>query len=191
MTAPTPMRAPGPLRFPLAALLSEPPGSERRYEIHGVTIALPEGLALVEPLEGELRVSRTNRGVLVDAAISTAIAGECSRCLRDIEIPIQVRIRDEALPSVDLATGQAVDPGAEPDATRLTDHHELDLAALAAEAISLEEPIVALCEEACPGLCVECGQRLGPDHVEHEVDDIDPRLAALRGFQVDGDRESG
>ena len=57
--------------------------------------------------------------------------------------------------------------------------------------ISLEEPIVALCEEACPGLCVECGERLGPDHVAHETDDIDPRLAALRGFQVDGDGDSG
>ncbi len=191
MTAPQPLRAPGALRFPLASLLAEPPGSERRYEIHGVTIPLPDDLTLVEPLEGELRVSRTNRGVLVDASIATAIAGSCSRCLRDIEIPIQVRIRDEALPSVDIATGHAVDPGEEPDATRLTDHHELDLAALAADAISLEEPIVALCEEACPGLCVECGQRLGPDHEPHEVDDIDPRLAALKGFKVDGEGESG
>jgi uncharacterized protein len=191
MTAPQPLRAPAPLRYPLAALLAEPPGSERRYEIHGVTIPLPEDLTLAEPLEGELRVSRTNRGVLVDAHIATAINGTCSRCLRDIEIPIQVRIRDEALPSVDLATGHEVDLGAEPDATRLTKHHELDLSTLAAEAISLEEPIVALCEEACPGLCVECGERLGPEHQEHEVDDVDPRLAALKGFKVDDEGESG
>jgi uncharacterized protein len=123
--------------------------------------------------------------------ISTAIAGTCSRCLRDIEIPLTVRIRDEALPSIDLATGHAVDASQEPDATRLSDHHELDFATLAADAISLEEPIVALCEEACPGLCVECGERLGPGHVEHEADDVDPRLAALKGFRVDGDGESG
>ena len=191
MTAPHPRRAPGPLRYPLAALLAEAPGSARRYEIHGATIPLPDDLRLVEPLEGELRVSRTNRGVLVDAHLSTAIAGTCTRCLRDIEIPIKVRIRDEALPIVDLATGHAVDLNAEPDTTRLTDHHELDFAALAAEAISLEEPIVALCEEACPGLCIDCGERLGADHVAHETDDIDPRLAALRGFQVDGGGESG
>jgi uncharacterized protein len=184
------MTAPAPLRFPLAGLLAEPPGSERTYEIHGATIPLPDDLRLVEPLEGQLRVSRTNRGVLLDATISTAIAGSCSRCLRDIELPMTVRIREEVLPSVDVATGQAIDAATEPDATRLSDHHELDLATLAAEAISLEEPIVALCEEACPGLCIECGQRLGPDHVEHEVDDVDPRLAALKGFKVDGDDES-
>jgi len=185
------MTAPAPLRYPLAALLAEPAGSERRYEIHGATIPMPDDLRLVEPLEGTVRISRTNRGVLVDARIETAIAGTCSRCLRDIEIPITVEIHDEALPSVDFASGHAVDAAAEPDATRLTDHHELDLGALAGDAISLEEPIVALCEEACPGLCPECGERLGPDHVEHETDEIDPRLAALKGFRVDGDDESG
>jgi uncharacterized protein len=185
------MTAPAPLRFPLAGLLAEPPGTERRYDIHGATIALPDDLRLVEPIEGSLKVSRTNRGVLVDATLSTAIAGTCSRCLRDIEIPMTVHVRDEALPSVDLATGHVIDTGAEPDVTRLTDHHELDLASLAAEAISLEEPIVALCEEACPGLCPDCGERLGPDHEPHATDDIDPRLAALKGFKVDGDGQSG
>jgi uncharacterized protein len=184
------MSAPAPLVYPLAGLLAEPSGAARHYEIHGATIALPEGMRLVEPLEGDLRVNRTNRGLLVDASLSTAIAGQCVRCLRDIEIPMTVHLREEVLPSVDLATGQPVDTAAEPDVTRLTNHHELDLASLAAEAISLEEPIAALCEADCPGLCVECGARLGPDHVAHEVDDVDPRLAALRDFRVDGDRET-
>jgi uncharacterized protein len=185
------MTAPAPLVYPLAGLLGEAVGTERRYEIHGATIQLPDDLRLVEPLDGQVRIMRTNRGVLVDATISTAIAGTCVRCLRDIEIPMTVEIHEEALPTVDIATGQPVDTAPEPDATRLTDHHELDLGTLAAEAISLEEPIAALCEETCPGLCVECGQRLGPDHVEHEVDEIDPRLAALKGFRVDGEGDTG
>ena len=185
------MTARTPLVYPLAGLLAEPVGTDRRYEIAGATIPLPDEMRLVEPLDGFVRITRTNRGVLVDAKISTAIAGTCVRCLRDIEIPMTVEIHDEALPSVDLASGKPVDASAEPDVTRLTDHHELDLATLAAEAISLEEPIAALCEESCPGLCVDCGERLGPEHVEHEVDEIDPRLAALRGFRVDGDGKSG
>ena len=184
------MTAPAPLVYPLAGLLAEPYGTERRYEIHGATISLPDDLRLVEPLDGQVRITRTNRGVLVDAKITTAIAGLCVRCLRDIEIPMTVEIHDEALPSVDVASGKPVDAAAEPDVTRLSDHHELDLGTLAAEAISLEEPIAALCEEACPGLCVECGQRLGPDHVEHDIDEIDPRMATLKGFRVDGEGES-
>jgi uncharacterized protein len=185
------MTAPAPLVYPLAGLLAEPAGTERRYDIHGATIPLPDEMRLVEPLEGRLRISRTNRGVLVDAELATAIAGVCDRCLREIEIPMTVGIHEEALPSVDLASGHALDSSVEPDVTRLSDHHELDLGRLAAEAISLNEPIVALCEIECPGLCATCGERLGPDHEAHQEDDIDPRFAALKGFRVDGDGETG
>lgn len=184
------MSAPAPLVYPVAGLLAEPAGTERRYEIHGATIDLPDDLRLTEPVDGHVRVTRTNRGVIVDGAISTSIAGSCSRCLRDIEIPMVVEIREEVLPRVDIATGKPVHVDDEPEVARLTDHHELDLGALAGEAISLNEPIAPLCEAACPGLCITCGERLGPGHVAHDDDDLDPRLAALQGFRVDGERES-
>jgi uncharacterized protein len=184
------MSGPAPLVYPLAALLSEPAGTERRYDVHAAMIRLPDDLRLTEPLEGTVRVTRTNRGVIVDGALDTAIAGSCSRCLRDIEIPEHVEFHEEVLPSVDLTTGRAIDSSAEPEVARLTDHHELDLGALVADAISLAEPIAPLCEESCPGLCIECGERLGPGHVAHETDDVDPRLAALKGFRVDGEGES-
>jgi uncharacterized protein len=185
------MTSPAPLVYPLAGLLAEPAGTERRYDIHGATLKLPDELDLAEPIDGRLRVARTNRGVYIDAQLTTAINGQCARCLRDIEIPTTVEIHEEVLPSVDIATGHALDTTAEPDVTRLTNHHELDLATLAAEAISLAEPIAPLCEPDCPGLCVTCGERLGPGHVEHVDDEIDPRLEALRAFRVDGDGESG
>jgi uncharacterized protein len=184
------MTAPAPLVYPLAGLLAEPAGTERRYDIHGATIQLPDDLQLAEPIDGTVRIARTNRGVFVDAKLSTAIDGQCSRCLRDVEIPMTVEIHEEVLPSLDPLTGHRVDTSAEPDVARLSDHHELDLAALAAEAISLEQPIAPLCEPDCPGLCVSCGERLGPDHAVHEEDEIDPRLAALQAFRVDGEGET-
>jgi len=185
------MTAPAPLVYPLAGLLAEAAGTERRYEIHGATIPLPDDLHLAEPIDGAVRIARTNRGVFVDARLTTAIGGECSRCLREVEIPLTVEIHEEVLPSVDFATGHALDPSTEPDIARLSDHHELDLGALAVDAISLAEPIAPVCEPDCPGLCVTCGLRLGPDHEAHPDDDIDPRLAALKAFRVDGDGETG
>jgi len=184
------MTVPVPLTFPLAGLLAEPAGSERRFEIHGATITLPDDLRLSEPIDGAVRVIRTNRGVIVDATLTTALAGECARCLRPVESPTTVTIREEVLPSIDLASGRAIDPSVEPEVARLSDHHELDLGTLAAEAISLAEPIAPLCEPDCPGLCITCGERLGPGHAAHAEDDIDPRLAALQAFRVDADGES-
>ena len=59
------------------------------------------------------------------------------------------------------------------------------------EVVNVAEPIAPLCEAACPGLCPTCGERLGPGHAAHPEEEIDPRLAALQGFRVDGDGETG
>lgn len=185
------MTGPSPLVYPLAGLLAEPPGTRRVFPVHGAVIRLPDDLRLAEPLEGRVSIARTNRGVLVEAALTTAIEGSCARCLRDIEVPIDVTVEEEALPSIDLASGLPLDSSAEPDVTRLNDHHELDVGSLVGEAISLAEPIAPLCEADCPGLCPTCGQRLGPGHTAHPDDEVDPRLEALRAFRVDGPGETG
>jgi uncharacterized protein len=185
------MTGPAPLTYPLAGLLLEPPGERRIFPVDGVTIPLPDDLRLTEPIEGRVEIARTNRGVLVEARLHAAIGGSCARCLRDVEIPIDVVIAEEALPTLDLASGAALDRAVEPDVARLNDHHELDLTALVAEAISLAEPIAPLCEPDCPGLCPTCGERLGSGHVAHPDDDVDPRLEALRAFRVDATDETG
>jgi len=180
-----------PLTFPLAGLLGESPGARREIPIERLVMPISDDLRLASPLEGSLRLARTNRGVLVEARIATSIGGSCSRCLRELEIPLRLQIDEEALPSLDLGSGQQLDRSAEPDALRLTDHHELELGPLVREAVLLAEPIAPLCEPDCPGLCITCGARLDEGHPSHPDDDIDPRLAALRGFVVDGEPENG
>jgi uncharacterized protein len=179
-----------PLLWNVAGLLSEPAGSQRAYRVAAVTIDLGDDLRLADPIEGDVRLSRTNRGLLVHADLTAGLEAECSRCLREIEVPIEVHLDTEALPTLDLETGQPVDQSAEPDALRLTDHHELDLEAEVREAILLAEPIAALCEEDCPGLCLVCGERLTDGPHDHGDEDIDPRLEALKAFRVDADTET-
>jgi uncharacterized protein len=181
----------GPLTWNVAGLLAEPPGATRDYRVAGVTIDLGDDLRQADPIEGDVRLARTNRGLLVQAELHTSLEAECSRCLREIEVPIDVRIQEEALPSIDLASGLPVDTDTEPDALRLTDHHELELEDVVREAVQLAEPIAPLCEAACPGLCSVCGERLTGGPHDHGDTDIDPRLEALRGFKVDGEGESG
>ncbi len=185
MTAPR--STPAPLLWNVAGLLSEDPGATRDYNVAGVTIDLGEDLRLADPIEGHVRLSRTNRGLLVAATFRTSLDAECSRCLREIEVPIDIRIDEEALPSIDLQSGAPVDPEtADADEPlRLTDHHELDLETPVREAIQLEEPIAALCREECPGLCPVCGNPLDEGTHDHPDEDIDPRLEALKGFKPD------
>jgi uncharacterized protein len=181
-----------PLTLALSGLMAEPPGSVRDYAIGPVEVDPGDGLRLTEPVSGEVRLARTNRGLIVDAAFRTAIAGECARCLRPVVTPVEMLIDEEVLPSIDVATGLPVplEEDGDPETPRLTDHHELELRPLVVEAVSLAEPIAPLCEPDCPGLCPECGQRLEPGH-DHEDEAIDPRLEVLRAFRVDGDGETG
>ncbi|HEU4919443.1 MAG TPA: DUF177 domain-containing protein [Candidatus Limnocylindrales bacterium] len=176
-----------PLVWNVAGLLGEDPGATRDYEVAGATIDLGEDLRLADPIEGRVRLARTNRGLLVSASFTTSLQAECSRCLREIEVPIEVSIEEEALPAIDIASGLPLPPeaGAEDEPLRLTDHHELDLETPVREAIQLEEPIAALCREACPGLCAVCGTPLDEGDHDHPSDEVDPRLEALRDFRPD------
>ena len=171
------------LTFNVSGLLGQPVGSVRRLEVSSPPLDLGAELRQNRGVAGKLRLTRTNRGLLVQANLSTSIEQECSRCLRAIDYPVELEIEEEALPIIDVASGLALDTLAEPDVLRLTDHHELELEQEVREAILLAEPIAPLCREDCPGLCVVCGQELGSGPHDHPEPDVDPRLEALLQFQ--------
>jgi uncharacterized protein len=170
------------LTFNVAGLLGEPAGSVRAFEVSSPPLDLGPELRQTRGLEGTVRLTRTNRGLLVQARMETGIALVCSRCLRDIDWPVEVEIDEEALPSLDLASGTPLDTSAEPDELRLNDHHELELEGEVRDSILLAEPIAPLCRDDCPGLCTVCGIELASGPHDHPDADIDPRLEGLLGF---------
>ena len=157
-------------------------GSARYIRVSAPPLDLGPDLVQIGDLIGDLRLTRTNRGLLVQGTLRSAIAQTCGRCLRDIEWPVAIELDDEALPSIDFTSGLPVDTTQEPDALRLTDHHELDLEGEARDGLLLAEPIAPLCREDCPGLCIVCGLELASGPHDHPDDDIDPRLEGLRSL---------
>ena len=172
------------LTFNVAGLLGEPAGSIRNLDIDSPPLDLGEELSQKRGVNGHLRLTRTNRGLLVRGRLFTSIEQVCSRCLREIDYAVELDIDEEALPTIDLATGLALDTTSEPDLLRLTDHHELALEEVVRDAILLTEPIAPLCREDCPGLCIVCGQELGSGPHDHPDSDIDPRPEVLRQFEL-------
>lgn len=170
----------------VAGLLGEAPGSQRDVAVDGVTLDLGEGLLQAAPLAVRAKVARTNRGVLVGGRATTALGDTCGRCLAPISVPIDVPIDEEVLQSIDLQSGLPVDRAAEPEAFRLSDHHELDLEVLVREAILLAAPIAPVCRPDCAGLCAVCGRDLNTEPHDHGDAPVDPRLAKLAEFRADG-----
>lgn len=174
-----------PLVWNVVGLLADGVGADRVHDVDGVTIDLGADLRLARPIDGRFRFLRTNRGIVAAADLRTALALECSRCLRDVTYAIHVRFDEEYLPALDIATGRPLPTDDEPDLARLTDHHELDLETPVRDGIQLAEPIAPLCRPDCPGLCTVCGGRLDEGTHDHPDDAIDPRFEALRGFRTD------
>jgi uncharacterized protein len=168
------------LIFNVAGLLAEPAGTVQDIVVAGPALDPGSGPVQTRGITGQLRLSRTNRGLVVRGRLSTAIALICSRCLRDIECPVEINLDDEALPSLDLGTGVPVETEVDDDVLRLTDHHELDLNGVVRDAIALAEPIAPVCREDCLGLCIVCGLELSGGSHDHPDEDIDPRLEGLR-----------
>lgn len=173
------------LAWNVAGLMADSPGSDRVLAVEDARVDLEPDLRLARSIDGRVRMQRTNRGILARADLQTALALVCSRCLRDMVLPVDIALQEEFLPSIDLATGRPLDGDEEPDVARLTDHHELDLETAVREAIQLAEPIAPICRPDCRGLCVVCGERLDEGSHDHPQDEIDPRLEALRAFRAD------
>ena len=174
----------------VAALLAEPVGSIRDLVFDGLELDLGDDLALAEPARARIRLTRTNRGLLVDGDVRATLAEACSRCLRPIEVTVEPEFEEEALQSVELATGSPIDHADEPEVARLTDHHEIELEPFVREAVQLAAPIAPLCRPDCPGLCPVCGEELVDGPHDHADEPLDPRLEALRAFRVDGGDET-
>jgi uncharacterized protein len=71
----------------------------------------------------------------------------------------------------------------------LPEDQHIDLEPLVREYMLLEVPISPLCKEDCQGLCPVCGQNRNDVDCQHQVEDIDPRLAKLQSlFDEETDR---
>ena len=175
-------------RINVAGLLAEPPGAERRVALRDHYVAVPD-VELAGPLDAELRLARTNRGILVHGRVDAPVRRTCARCLEPFVDEVSVTLDEEFLPSVELDTGRPVAVAEGDEAIqRITEHHEIDLTATIHDELLLVEPMIPLCRPDCPGLCSVCGERLDRGTHDHEEAEIDPRLAGLARL-LESDRD--
>ena len=173
----------------VAGLLHEQPGTSRNYRLRDYYVTLGPGVELAGPLNGVLRLQRTNRSVLVTGEVTAPMRRTCGRCTDPYVEPATVSISEEFLPSVDVATGApAAERGDPEEGPRINEHHEIDLAPVLRDELALSEPIMTLCSPDCPGLCPGCGRRLDVGSCACATDEPDERLAVLARLLETPDR---
>jgi len=125
------------LTWNVTGLLADASGADRIYPVAGVELELGDDVRLARPIDGQVRLVRTNRGILAHAELEASLRAECSRCLLELTVAVRLDLREEYLPSLDFATGKPLPSDDEPEALRLTDQHALELETPVREAIWL------------------------------------------------------
>jgi len=142
----------------VAQLLKRPIGSLRKYEVSGSIDILGDGAG--SAVQGEVRLMRTDRGILVKGTLHTKVGVTCSRCLGLFSCPLTLNIEEEYFPTVDVDSGARLPLPDEPGSFAINEQHVLDLAEAIRQYALMIIPMKPLCREDCAGLCPTCGHNL-------------------------------
>jgi uncharacterized protein len=176
------------IAFNVAGLLHEPPGATREIHLRDHYASLGPDVELAGPLDADLHLQRTNRGILARGELRAPLRRICARCTDPFVEEVIVDVAEEFLPSLDPATGAPIVAEEGDDtAQRINEHHEIELDAVFHDELVLTEPMFPLDRPDCPGLCPVCGDKLDRGDHAHGGEEIDPRLAALAALLEDRD----
>ncbi len=164
--------------------LKAPIGNVREYEISDPIDILEIGV--VSKVEGTVKLTRTNRGILAQGTLQTRIPVECSRCLKVFDYPLSVDIEEEYFPVIDVNSGTPLEIPEEPGGFTIDEHHILDLKEAIRQNILLAIPMKPLCREDCAGLCQSCGKDLNQGQCDCNKAEIDPRWSKLAKLSTAG-----
>ena len=169
------MSAPNPFAVNVTTLRRHP-GARREEHRSGPlpdlsvsASAVPRGAVV----EVDAVLEAVHGGVVVSADVAAPWAGECRRCLRPIAGLVSSHVRE------------LYEERSDGEETYPLRGDQVDLAALARDAVLLELPQAPLCTDDCLGLCPECGANRNESDCGHVISTTDPRWAALDALRTE------
>jgi uncharacterized protein len=135
------------------------------------------------PVELSLDVQKAGGDAFkVSGRFTTVVELDCSRCIEPFTIPVEAAFDLRYLPQSSNA-GEGEREIQEEDLTAAYYREgTLDIGELLREQFQLALPMKPLCEEACKGLCPQCGTNMNTAPCDCAPGWEDPRLAPLKGL---------
>ena len=169
------------MRINVSQQLKAPVGSIQNYELSEV-VDIDGDAGLVK---GEVRLIRTDRGILAEGTLHTELQVTCSRCLSLFNCPLALTFEEEYFPTTDIVSGARLSLPDEPGCFTIDERHVLDLSEAIRQYALMAIPMKPLCRADCAGLCPQCGHNLnlGPCHCPTQQ--VDPRWTALTKLAIE------
>ena len=165
------------MQINISQLLKETFGTVRNYKINETIDIAGDGNERL--VQGEVRLFRTPRGILVKGLLRTEVNLTCSRCLNSFSYPVTLNIEEEYTPTVDVLSGTPLPSPEEASSFNIDEHHVIDLTEAIRQYSLLATPMKPLCREDCNGLCLKCGHNLNQGACSCPKQEIDPRWSEL------------
>ena len=165
------------MQINVSQLLQANIGITRDYQVSESVDIMGDGNA--RQVQGEIRLLRTSRSILVKGELRTGVELTCSRCLSQFIYAMTLNFEEEYIPTVDVFSGVPLPPPEEAGAFTIDGHHVIDLTEAIRQYTVLATPIKPLCKEDCAGLCQSCGYNLNRGQCDCPVQEIDPRWSDL------------
>ena len=172
------------------ALLTLPPRNDNEAEIF-VHYDFPEGLLKFEGQEfifpDGLHIEAVAKWLeesllSVEIRVNADVQAECARCLKNTSLEISESL-EYLYYSHDAEAVEDID-----DYMPVEIEHfgrVIDIMPQIQESVFTLLPTKVLCREDCKGLCQNCGADLNEGSCGCEIEDVDPRLEALRNFVIE------
>ena len=140
----------------VAQQLKSPIGTVGNYQLDDVVAITGDDLRI----QGEVRLMRTDRSILVKGTLHGEIELTCGRCLSRFGCRLTLDIEEEYFPTNDVVTGTSLPLPDEPGCFAIDQHNILDLTEAIQQYALMAIPIKPLCRADCAGLCPTCGRNL-------------------------------
>lgn len=138
------------MQINVSNLLKETVGSERDYQVNSTVNIMENGKG--SAVQGDVKLTRTNRSILVKGKLNTTIEIACARCLAMFNCPLVLDFEEEYFPTNDIASGDLLTPPDEPGCFTIDEHQVIDLTEAVRQYTLMTVPMKPLCREDCSGL---------------------------------------
>lgn len=165
----------------------------RRIDIDETASAFPvlvelsqqDNITFGDPVRGTLTACWAGDVIEVSGHIATSVETACARCLMPVKSDLSVDLMlCYSSKSEDEIESEEVEIRSEDLGLILYSGLEIDLRPDLAQEIVMAIPQQLLCDQACRGLCPECGMNLNQGQCDCEKPVFHAGLAALKNFQL-------
>ena len=134
---------------------------------------------LAKQLAVDTVISHEGKFLNMKGHVQTAVKGNCSRCLKQVTVPVECDFAEQLLYAKDVSLFSHLEVGEVEEKYFIYDNDTLDITDIIRESILAVLPQKILCRDDCRGLCPKCGKNLNQGQCDCDLHEVDPRLAIL------------